>query len=184
MTTPADPGAIERILDAASRGVYNSDSIPTLIAAVEWLRETNDTDRDQIKHMMEEIEALRECVEELKGVLSTEEVLTNEYVNRAEAAEARVVELEGALEEIVDESENGGQTDPASNAELFMLNIARAALPATPAEAMERARAVEVVIVKARRLMNASSSGPFRGDARRDLGTALKALAKLNTLKS
>ena len=166
MTTPADPGAIERILDAASRGVYNSDSIPTLIAAVEWLRETNDTDRDQIKHMMEEIEALRECVEELKGVLSTEEVLTGEY---AEALEAMFKQFEHVAYE-------GNDLD--------VLDQARAVLAATPAAAMERARAVEVVIVKARRLMNASSSGPFRGDARRDLGTALKALAKLNTLKS
>ena len=52
-----------------------------------------------------------------------------------EALRERVVELAGALEEIVAENENGSQYDLSSNAELFMLNIARAALSATPAEA-------------------------------------------------
>ena len=96
------------------------------------------------------------------------------------AAEARVVNLWNALDFMVTQVEDAWDPDGLPMTE------ARAALSATPAEAMERARAAEVVIVKARRLMNASSSGPFRGDARqrRDLGTALKDLAKLNTLKA
>ncbi len=55
---------------------------------------------------------------------------------------------------------------------------ARAVLAATSAEALERARAVKNLIVKARLVDKAPSSGPFRGDAgqRRGLRDALARL--------
>ncbi len=117
---------------------------------------------------------------ELKGEIEQAIKWQQFYMNKAEAAEARVVNLWNALDFMVTQVEDAWDPDGLPMTE------ARAALSATPAKAMERARAVEVVIVKARRLMNASSSGPFRGDARqrRDLGTALKDLAKLDTLKA
>ena len=136
--------------------------------------------------------ALRERVAELKKDLAEEESDAEHYLrlaivdpgaidqiswkDRAEAEAARVVELAGALSELLRWHRNDGDDTDEPPGEF--LGKACATLSATPAEAIERARAAEVVIVKARRLMNASSSGPFRGDARRDLGTALKALAQ------
>ncbi len=332
----ADPGVIDRILDAARQGVYNSDSIPTLIAEVEALRErvgrvnllwrsaetrvvkleanpaflsdmrkaqrqlvtaledkkaaearvteledrklhlearldrqyeiyggahaaltqasvsTMDTNNkvleidERIRVLWRDKKAAEARVETARleveqchakstcccgdymkqhtGYDGHSPVAMYDYaldgaVTRAEAEAARVMVLAGALDGLFGEHEGSkrqimawleeevdnqtcadvcdktweSQGCPSGTCALLdgrdalkaACKRARAALSATPAETMERARAVEVVIVKARRLMNVSSKGPFHSDARqrRDLGTALKALAKLDVLK-
>ena len=114
-TTPADPGAIDRILDAARQGVYNSDDIPDLIAAVEALRER-------------EAEALTMIANMLDGEMKLS--------RRAEAAEARGAEVAGALRSLYVET---GKLDKGTPAFRDAWLQARAVLAATPAEALERA---------------------------------------------
>jgi len=120
-------------------------------------------------------EALRERVAELEPQVADgvrRSLNCQEWQARAEAAEARVVELAGALEE-------WGR--PANNRDSKWWQTwearRRAVLSATPAKALERARAVEEVV-------------KWAGELRRELGTYRthayenieKALAKLDAL--
>ena len=171
--TPADPAAIERILDAARQGVYNPDSIPTLIAAVEALRERNTT-------------LLRKMGERAKWA--------SDATDRAEAAETCVVELAEMLEKVRqcclfsddDAGPIGVTTDPHIDEQLFK-DICTV-LSATPAEAMERAKAVEAVASTALSLSGAMVDAEGKDcdfspvDEKWSALTA--ALAKLDTLKA
>ena len=109
------------------------------------------------------VEALRERVADLKGVLSTEEVLTDEYVSRAKAAEARVVELAGALGKATEAFGIAISLTPTGRARnrLCDMNIeALSALTAQPTDALERARAVDDVVSTAQHYM---ANGGFSG---------------------
>lgn len=160
-----------------------------------------------------EIEALRERVAELEGVLSTEEILTDEYVGRAKAAEARFAEqatnltsisilnaglrtdlkaaeargaaLAGVLEGLLGrlDSHFGG---PLRNMDWREQEYARAGLAATPADALERARAVTALIEVADAVID--SGARLRSDPGThelmlaSLCSVMADLAKLDTL--
>ncbi len=97
--------------------------------------------------------ALRERVAELEGVLKTEEVLTDEYVSRTEAAEAQMAALAGALKvtgklaqvAVAFLATGFGYTEDKFLAQdaLAEYKKIKVVLAATPEQALERARAVE-----------------------------------------
>ncbi len=129
-------------------------------------------------------EALRARVAELEKDLAEEESEAEHYLrlaivdpgandqiswkDRAEAAEAREVELAGALDFYAAEASWQWDIapDPAETAipgsapaECDHGNIARAALAATPADALERARAKDTVVTVARQCVDRGYNG-------------------------
>ena len=121
----------------------------------EWIVPTSPKGLVDLKQdgltLIAAVKALRERVAELKV---EKQGGWECLIKRAEAAEARVAELAGALEKIVQWQREKCET---ANAEiLFMLldnkvDIARAALAATPEEVMKRAKAIKIVAATARR---------------------------------
>ena len=103
-----------------------------------------------------------------------------------EAAEARVVELAGALDKIA----HSGPVDQEGNDDAeagwsWCYDVARAALITTPAEALERARAVEKVLKWARQLIAETAWIPAEEcdlDGAGPGNELVSALAKLDAL--
>ena len=168
MTTPADPGAIDGL--PCECRFYSIEGAIRAGSETDELVDPDEPIRECALH-----KALRERVAELEPQVADgvrRSLNCQEWQARAEAAEARVVELAGALEE-------WGR--PANNRDSKWWQTwearRRAVLSATPAKALERARAVEEVV-------------KWAGELRRELGTYRthayenieKALAKLDAL--
>ncbi len=202
--TPADPGAID--LD-------DTELEPSDVERGEWQAGT----RDYVERLEVVVEALRERVAELKLFTGYLRTSRDHAESKLEAAEARVVELAGALEnfdnnfrvEIPEKGLTAGKMtlwflfdgepgyglmiaensydEAALNLLWGALNEARAALSATPAEAMERAKAVEAVASTALSLSGAMVDAEGKDcdfspvDEKWSALTA--ALAKLDALK-
>jgi len=165
ITTPADPGEIDlvkRWKEAARRDDILDVMVPS-----------------DIRLLIKEIGALRERVVGLEGEVEQAIKWQQFYMNKAEAAEARVAELAEALRRI--ENENWDDVDPDDGLhEKSARKLARAALAATPAKALERAKAVEKLIIVARDIAScraARSAGFVAVDGRLD-----KALTNLDAL--
>ena len=157
MSTPADPDAIDleriKVHHALPSTVPNA-TIDSLIAAVEALRG-------------------RVLVETLQATKALERAL--EQKNRAEAAEARVVELAGALGRI--ENEEWDDMEPLH--EKSARKLAHTVLATIPAEALERTKAVEECVAILRSLVDLSRRENWPTDA--DFEPAEDALTKLDT---
>ena len=140
--TPTSP---DREATLADPGAIDLDEVPDLLERLlEWQRfEKTGWNHDAIKDARAAIEALREGIKITKGNFESEAFFWKE---RAEAAEARVVELEGALQQIMDMMHQAPSLAPDEEA-VEAYHIARTVLAATPAEALERARAVEAELI-------------------------------------
>lgn len=117
----ADPAAIDQILIAAKQGVYDSEDIPILIAAVEALRE-------RVEELIERNAVIsRRCTRHAIAMTEANEC--------AEAADAHADELWEALDTLRPFFEGEHSYDHPDCIKL------RAGLAATPPEALARARA-------------------------------------------
>lgn len=185
-TTPTDPGTID--LDELIKSLRTAASMYSAPGAVALLGRAEDA-----------IEALRARVAELEvlaiddqsgkswrkialhGESEAGEIdrIASEYLVRADAAEARVAELAGALDGIRAVFEEWSLADQAADTPAMLRKFGEI-LAATPAEALERARAVEEVVKMARLVAEARAieveSTPLRQKALRS------ALAKLDAL--
>ncbi len=119
----------------ARQGVYNSDDMPPLIAAVEALRErVVELEKDLAEEESDVEHYLRLAIVDPGAIDQIS------WQDRAEVAEARVVELAGALERIrqrclfeEDDGRTGVTTEPHIDEQLF--NDICAVLSTTPAKA-------------------------------------------------
>lgn len=119
------------------------------------------------------VEALRE--REKQTLVMIADMLNGEMKlsRRVEAAEARVVELVGALEGLLDAMVAHNEANERVMVDPHSTEHARTVLAATPAKALERARAVENVAKEAKR---------YADDRSRGNGALNIALAKLDAL--
>jgi hypothetical protein len=144
MTTSADPGAID--LEQIQRWRSPDREIDALIAAVEALRERvaklEQCIKDDSVLYIERTKALRARVVELARQERAQYQLRMQAKTNVEAAEAREAALAGAccivLAELPEDDEGIEIGDLQR-----LLCACRTALAATPAEALERAKAVE-----------------------------------------
>ena len=138
MTTPADK---PDDASAVEPGAIDFDDAAVSLEAVKIRRHVADIDglRELIDILIAAVEALRERVAELEGEIEQAIKWQQFYMNKAEAAEARVVELAAALAHLLEFADSTGQGCAKQ------VENARAVLAATPARAPERARAVEEV---------------------------------------
>jgi len=168
MTTTADPAAID----------------------LQYLRDAAELADTEEQHDLwlkaaAAVEALRARVVEIELAASGRTARIGKTLgDRALAAEARVVELAGALGEI---AKTDGLTEASAGAMVFedlkiKKQIARTILSTTPAEALERARAVGAVVKAARLVAEARAveveSTPLRQKILRGALIKLDALDK------
>ncbi len=126
--TPADPGAID--LEPYKARCKEID--------VPWR-----TFRDDWLILIAAVEALRERVEMWHTIAESNQ-------DEAEVAEARVVELAGALDKIAHSGPVDAEGKPNAEAGwAWCYDVAETVLSATPVEAMERAKAKDAVIDQA-----------------------------------
>ncbi len=145
MTTPDDPGAIDLDLDAAKK--FSRHELLRAYNEIGVLPAINVTASEYLDLLIAAVEALRARVAVLE--LKSDRAIKWErfYRNKTEAAEAHGVELARALKELLREHECLLISIGKANARVSIWHKkARIALAATPADALERAKAVENVI--------------------------------------
>ncbi len=115
----------------------------------------NLDDGTLLRELAAAVETLRDDLADLEALRSEDHAAIRQTILEKEAAEARVVELAGALERVrqcclfeEDLGRTGVTMEPHINEQLF--DDICAALLATPAQAMEKARAVQKVAGYAR----------------------------------
>lgn len=167
MTTPADPGAInlkvlknryETVPEIWMSRPHNFADICKLIAAIEALRERVAELEPYEKSCLKVTDW---CTKHDRSDITS----STELIEAIEAAEARGVELAGALNDIArgmcgNEVSLDQAPDKFGSAMWeWSQKKARTTLAATPAQAMERARAVETVAKEAKRYRDDRSYG-------------------------
>jgi len=178
MTTLADPGAIDlddfqEIVALACEGLdldrlehLHVDTADVMVAL----------SLGRLESIIAAVEALRDRAADLESEISRIQGLyTKGWYDKAITAEARVAELAGALEVVMKD-----YTGAYESAE-----IARAVLNASPAKALERARAVEEVLKWARQLIAETAWIPTEEcdlDGAGPGNELVSALTKLGTL--
>ena len=189
-TTPADPAAIDLEELQARRKPFDGQlsvaDTDRLIAAVEALRARIKIIKGNLESeaffWKEQAEAAEARVAELEVFTGHLRASRDHAVQANEAAEARVAELAGALEPLIDDDEcrldHSGFCQTHTN-ELddgrCAMAVANTVLAATPAEALERARAKDAVITEYRKYVD----GGYYGSAALDAALmALDALGK------
>ena len=160
--------------------------VKALIAAVEALRErvaaTNNTAADHFNQwvaLQERFAALEERAAELDGARIVNENAMNIQRERAEATEAREVELAGVLDTVRPFFEGEHAYDHPDCRQI------RTVLAATPAKALERARAKDAFIDLSKILLTRGHLGlapPTSGSGRKTIADWRKARAKLDAL--
>ena len=191
MTIPADkldqasavePGAIDlervkqgqSVLKVCGHPLSEHPDIDALIAAVEALRES--------------VAALEDKLVVERAMVTMHKAAEDRAVYFSEAAEARVVELAGTLDGLIDVVDafnkylQIGRRTAFDDKYARALERARAALAAMPAKALERARAVERMVKAARFFMEdgvAEDSPDLNKVAWQTLDEALTALDAL-----
>ncbi|MCH7605126.1 hypothetical protein IID24_04040 [Patescibacteria group bacterium] len=180
-TTSTDPGAIDLELYKQRRTERYPDEDGSYDGPIE------DSD-DDIDALIAAVEALRARVVELAEHLDKVVGVSADAVSRAEAAEARVVELTGALGDLLKETKEAliglfgdSPDDPFESQSI--IKHATAILAATTAQAMERARAVEKVVQTAKKVVDTSLAWLNKvalGNELADALIALDALGKEN----
>ncbi len=180
--TPTDPAAIDlrgiRACQSAMKGSLAKDDIDRLIAAVEALRERLKDVEESSKYWMNNATAASDGAgaritwkDRVEATEAREAALSTAMAQSSQHTEARVAELAGALGGLLGrlDSHFGG---PLRNMDWKEQENARAALSATPAKTLERARAVAGVVQLAK---DGLETG-FGAEAQRALDMAIARL--------
>ena len=215
--TPADKPDDTSVVDL---GTIDLDNLVKLLRAPQ--KGEKGFYRRRRSEAADAVEALRESVADLesryklykhiaksvRGALDGEHTqrdilkIFDEQVDRAEAAEARVAELAGALEAVQEDlqiasetwvdSDAGpttvaGQPRPPDNLDISLETqlLVRAALAATPTEALERTKAKDAFIDLSKILLTRGHLGlapPTSGWGRKTIADWRKARANLDAL--
>ena len=176
MTTPVDPGAIDGL--PCECRFYSIEGAIRAGSETDELVDPDEPIRECALH-----KALRERVAELESQVADgvrRSLNCQEWQARAEAAEARAVELAEALEDLLQWHRNeGSETDEPPGA---WLKRAYTTLSATPAKALERARGFEQLARGA--ISDLRRYARDNGSERRMVSVQAyeKALAKLDAL--